>query len=86
MQSIDAILHVNPTLDEVGLAMVFNPTSSTVKQNLRLPLYYTGLTDTAKLTDSQGNVLELPLSRGYDVDVPIEMAPKSIEWFVVERA
>jgi hypothetical protein len=46
-RQVDCILHVNPQLDIKGLAMVYNPLNTSVKDTLRLPLYYTGLTDTA---------------------------------------
>jgi len=85
MQGIDAVLHVNPQLSEVGLAMVFNPTQERVEEVLRMPLYYTGLTDAAKVTNSEGNTTTMNLGRGYDVDLQLTMEPMSIEWFVFER-
>ena len=86
MQGIDAVLHVNPNLREVGLLMVFNPTGEeTAEAVLRVPLYYTGLTETAKVTDSKGETTTMDLSRGYEVDIALTMEPMSVEWFVFER-
>jgi hypothetical protein len=86
MQGIDAILHVNPNLEEVGLAMVFNPLDVPVTETVRLPMYYTGLASeaVALLTDSNGNVQVLPLGRDFEVHVEIDMPPRSIEYFVVK--
>ena len=51
MQSIDAFLHVPDIMyyndDIKGLAMFFNPTLETQKSWINLPLYYTGLVDSA---------------------------------------
>lgn len=45
----DGILHVNPALDECGLAMLYNPLDEPIHRRIRLPLYYTGLRDTARV-------------------------------------
>ena len=46
---IDCIMHVNPKLEKRGLAMVFNPTSTTLSRKLILPLYYTGISTEAMI-------------------------------------
>ena len=46
----DAILHVNPLGREKGLLMVYNPLDQPVIRMLTIPLYYTGLTRTAKVS------------------------------------
>ena len=43
----DGWLHVNPALKERGLAMIYNPLNEPIERRIRLPLYYTGLTDRA---------------------------------------
>lgn len=83
-RGIDCMLHVNPQLPERGLAMVYNPTDHAVTTKLTLPLYYTGLTDRARIREQEGRSKEYRLDRGYNVTVPLKMAAKSITWFVVE--
>jgi hypothetical protein len=83
-RDIDCILHVNPQLKHKGLAMVYNPLDRTVKKLLKLPLYYTGLTDRAKIREQHGNSTEYVLDRQYNVEIPIDMAPRSVTWFVIE--
>lgn len=87
MQGIDAIIHVNPKLEsgEVGLVMVFNPTALHVVEPLQVPLYYTGLSKTAKITGSDGTTTTYGLDRHYNVVLDLDLPPKSIAWFVVER-
>jgi hypothetical protein len=83
-RDIDCILHVNPQLKHKGLAMVYNPLNQAIKRQLKLPLYYTGLTGTASIREQQGKSSEYVLDREYNVDIPINMAPRSVTWFVVE--
>jgi hypothetical protein len=83
-RDIDCLLHVNPRLKEKGLAMVYNPLDRPVKQTLRLPLYYTGLTETAVVRRADGEAASYKLDREYYIDVPLEMPPASATWFVIE--
>ena len=83
-RDIDCVLHVNPQLRQKGLAMVYNPLDSEVSKELKLPLYYTGLTKTARIRERNDNAKKLRLDRHYNVTVPISIAPESSTWFVVE--
>jgi hypothetical protein len=83
-RDVDCMLHVNPRLKQKGLAMVFNPLLHPVKQTLKLPLYYTGLSDTASIRREEGPPVSYKLDRQYNVEVPIEMAPQSATWLVIE--
>ncbi|MHB8969790.1 MAG: hypothetical protein ACYC3X_18955 [Pirellulaceae bacterium] len=83
-RDIDCMMHVNPQLQQKGLAMVFNPLDRSVTKTLKLPLYYTGLTDTASIRREEGQPVTYVLDRQYNVEVPIEMGPKSVTWFVIE--
>ena len=83
-RDIDCILHVNPQLKHKGLAMVYNPLDRTVKKQLKLPLYYAGLTGTANIRERRGKSRKYELDREYNVDIPIDIAPRSVTWFVVE--
>jgi hypothetical protein len=83
-RDIDCILHVNPRLKEKGLAMVYNPLERPVKRVLKLPLYYTGLTDTATVRREGGEAVKYTLDRDYSVEVPIEAPAAGVTWIVVE--
>jgi len=52
-RDIDCVLHVNPQLKEKGLVLFFNPLAETLTGKVRLPLSYTGLSDTAWLREQQ---------------------------------
>ena len=84
VRDIDCMMHVNPQLKQKGLAMVFNPLDRAVTKTLKLPLYYTGLTDSASIRCEAGEPATYMLDRQYNVEVPIEMGPKSVTWFVIQ--
>ena len=65
--------------------MVYNPLYRQVSKELKLPLYYTGLTKTARIREQNGKAKKFELDRQYNVRVPISIAPKSNTWFVVDQ-
>ena len=83
-RDIDCMLHVNPALKRKGLAMVYNPLDEPVKRTLSLPLYYTGLKGEALIRGEEGTPVRYPLDANATAQLPIEMGPKSVAWFVVE--
>ncbi len=83
-RNIDCILHANPQLKQRGLAMVYNPAPRRIKKELKLPLYYTGLTKTAMIRREEGKAEKYTLNRQYNVKIPIDMQPDSYTWLVIE--
>ena len=81
---IDCILHVNPQLEIKGLAMVYNPLSMPVEETVRLPLYYTGLTETASISVEGGDTQIAALDRQYNIRVPLVIAPRSSTWLLIQ--
>ena len=49
----DGFIHVNPHKKEKGLAMFFNPTHQEITRTIHIPLYYTGLTQTARIREKE---------------------------------
>ena len=86
MQSIDSFMHVNPFIDNKALAMVFNPTHQPIRANLTLPLYYTGISNTAYIREQEGSFQKYTLDRRYNTDVFVDLGPMAITWFLVEGA
>ena len=82
-RDIDCLLHVNPQLTIKGLAMVYNPLDRPVERELKLPLYYTGLTDTAHIREKEGSPKPSQLDRHYNVTVPVTVPPQSNTWLVI---
>jgi hypothetical protein len=84
-RDVDCILHVNPRLKHKGLAMIYNPLSHTVTRQLKLPLYYTGLTKIAHIREQEGETKQYELGREYNVEVPVTLAARSVTWFIIEK-
>jgi hypothetical protein len=64
--------------------MVYNPLDRKVKKQLKLPLYYTGLTKTASIREQKGESVKYELDREYNVDIPVSIVPGGVTWFVIE--
>ena len=83
-RDLDCMLHVNPRTKEKGLAMVFNPLDEPLARELRLPLYYTGLTEEAHVRERDGEPKRYELNRHYEVTVPVEVPSRGVTWLVIE--
>jgi hypothetical protein len=83
-RDIDYFLHVNPGLKRCGLAMVYNPLEQAVERTIELPLYYTGLTDTALIREQEGPLRDFKLDRAYQVRFPVRIPARGRTWLVIE--
>lgn len=83
-RNLDAILHVNPNLSEKGMLMVWNPTDKEMTQEIRVPLYYTGLTDSASLSLEGGKSKLVKLERDYSVTVKATVPARGCQWWVIK--
>jgi hypothetical protein len=79
----DGWLHVNPQLSERGLAMLYNPLAEPIQRRIRLPLYYTGLTDHALVRHQDGSAEEVQLARDYSAQVTVELPAHGRTWLVI---
>lgn len=82
-RDLDWMLHVNPNLATKGMLCVYNPLASTVTKTLRVPLYYTGLTERAKVSDADGATTEYLLSRKHEIELPVTIPAHAMQWYVV---
>jgi hypothetical protein len=79
----DGWLHVNPRLPERGLAMFYNPLVEPLTREIRLPLYYTGLANTALLQREDGTTEPLTLARDGSATVKVRIPAKSRTWLIL---
>jgi len=82
---IDYFLHVNPRLKRCGLAMIYNPLLVEAERTIRLPLYYTGLTDTALIRQENGKAKRYRMDRDFSVNVKVRVPASGETWLVVEK-
>jgi len=79
----DGILHINPDLKQKGFALFYNPTNETITRMIKIPLYYTGLTDTALISEKDGQPRRITLNRNYEAVVAITINANSYNWVVI---
>ena len=80
----DGIMHVNSALKEKGVVMLFNPLKTKITRIIKLPLYYTGLRETAMIRQGEGKPKTYRLNRNYEVEISVDIEPESYGWWVIE--
>jgi hypothetical protein len=84
-RDLDAMMHVNPGgKTGKGLAFIWNPLPHQVTRDFELPLYYTGLTDSARIHERDGPARKFKLDRDYKVRVPVTIPAGGHTWLVIE--
>jgi len=81
---LDYILHVNPSGNEKGLLMVYNPINEEASKTLRIPLYYTGKTTTASVSERDSAPKRFVLDRAFNIELPVKVPAHGVNWFVIE--
>ena len=80
----DGIMHVNPQLKTKALLMLYNPLKEKITRTIEVPLYYTGLTDTAMVSEKEGKKIKQKLDRKYSIALQVTIEPESYTWFTIE--
>ena len=55
-----------------------------VAKTLRVDLYYTGLTDTARVLEKGGSAKRLKLARDHSVEIPVRVPAQGMAWWAIE--
>ncbi len=79
----DGWLHVNPALNERGLAMIYNPLNEPIERRLRLPLYYTGLAGGARVQHDDGRSEAVKLARDYSAEITVKIPARGRTWMII---
>jgi hypothetical protein len=80
----DGFLHVNPTLEEKGFAMLYNPTNEIMIRRINIPLYYTGIKSTAKVSFQGGAFKSLPVNAQKEIKLDVRIPPNGHIWYVIK--
>jgi len=83
-QDYDGLLHVNPSLEEKGLLMLYNPLEKPVKKSIQVNLYYTGLTDRVQISKEDGPSFTKTIDREYKIDLDIDIPARGWTWYVMK--
>ncbi len=82
-RDLDWILHVNPTLEDKGMLVVFNPLDSEVTRTLRVDLRYTGLGQRARLVAPDESESELIVDADGSASMEIAVPARSMTWRIL---
>ncbi|WP_341835284.1 alpha-galactosidase [Chitinophaga pollutisoli] len=80
----DGILHADPQGKEKGFLILYNPLKTPITRTISVPLYYTGLTGTAKLLANGVTAKTYTLGRNYNIEMTVTLPPESYNWWVVQ--
>lgn len=81
----DGWLHVNPNLKTRGLAMIYNPLDREITRTIVLPLYYTGLTGSARIQIAAGEWHTVSLDPDRKASVTVTIPAKGRTVIFIER-
>ncbi len=81
-RDIDYWLNVNPAGTEKGLLMVFNPLNHNVSKTIKIPLYYTGLKNSALVSFADKAFQKYPLQRDYSINLEVTVPAQGFTWVV----
>ena len=83
-RDIDYMMHANPDLEEKGFLLVFNPTDETITKKIKVPLYYTGISDKAWIREQEGKPKKYKLNREYEIEMEVSVKPNWYNWYVIK--
>ena len=81
------MLHVDPTApagQPKGMLVVYNPLATAVTRRLRPNLYYTGLTDVARVRERGGEPVPHRLARDFAVELEVTVPAGGMAWYAIE--
>ncbi len=81
----DGWLHVNPSGKEKGLAFIYNPLPEPIERNIRVPLHYTGLTESALVSINGAEAAPVRLDRDESVTLPVTIPANGRTWLLFTR-
>jgi hypothetical protein len=80
----DGILHVNPQLKIKGLMMLYNPLKEKISRKIKIPVYYTGLTENAVMRIQGAKSFIKKINRNYEIEIEVAIEPENYTWITIE--
>jgi hypothetical protein len=85
-RNLDAVLHANPSLPNPMMAVVYNPIDQPLKQEISLPLYYSGLEGKVKVRVNDGPAKTMEQDWRRSLSISTTVPPKSCVWITVTKS
>ncbi len=80
----DGILHVDPAGKQKAFVLLYNPLKQAMERTISLPLYYSGLNKTAKISIEGTVPKSYSLSPVYTVELKVSIPAEGYTWAVLE--
>lgn len=80
----DGLLHVNPKLKNKAFLSLYNPLEVGITKEIKVPLYYTGISKTAKVGAEGKQFKTYRLNRDYSISLKIHIPAKGYSWYVMQ--
>lgn len=80
----DGILHVNPSASEKGLMMLYNPLQEPVTRTLKVPVYYTGLTNKVRVEGEDGKTKTYSVNRDYEINITVTIPANGYGYYIMK--
>ena len=80
----DGILHVDPSGEEKGLLMLYNPLDIAVQKTISFDIYYTGITETARVSLLDRSSFQVNVSSDNEITLNIDIPPGRWIWYVIK--
>lgn len=80
----DGFMHVNPSLKQKAMVLVFNPLNQPIERRITLPLYYTGLSASASVSEREGKPTAVRLNEKHEAVITIKLPAGGFTWLVVQ--
>lgn len=81
-QRPDFALHVNPNLKERAMLVIYNPLGQTVKETIKLPLYYSGLKGKCHVSANGGPSTTLPLDQNQTATLTYQIPARGFSYYI----
>ncbi len=79
----DGFLHVNPSLEDKGFLMVFNPTDEPITRTITVPLYYTGLRGSASVSEQDSKPIKHKMDHQNNIEIQVRIEANGYNWYLI---
>lgn len=84
-QKLDAILHVNPSLDVKGMLLVYNPSSKSITQTFSVPLHYTGIKGACLPMQPDRRMKRMAVSNDERIEISVTVPAMGRTWVALAQ-
>lgn len=80
----DGFLHVAPQLKNKGFLSLYNPLTVPISREIKVPLYYTGLTDQVLVLAEGKSGKKYKLERDYTIKLKVTIPANGYMWYLFQ--